>query len=817
MIFIKNNEKIALVQGSEQLSYRSLLAQVESYAKLVGNVEKVAIFSENRFAWMTAFLGAWKAGAICVPIDFMAVAAEVSYILNDCQPEVIFYSQETEAVIRNAVAEVNYSPKLISLEEIGKESSTTAVADFEIADLHKVSSIIYTSGTTGSPKGVMLTYDNILANAEAVRDVGYYSKDMTVLVLLPLHHIFPLLGSFLAVVFVGGTCAFTPSMAAEDIMATLQKNKVTLMIGVPRFYDLLLRGIKAKIDKSFVAKKLFFIAQKLKSKAFSQRIFKAVHEKFGGHIQYLICGGAKLDLATGQGYQALGFDICEGYGMSEAAPMITFPRPGKVKIGSAGQVLSKDSVKIADGEILARGRNIMKGYYHRDDETAQVMQDGWLSTGDVGCFDEEGYLFITGRKKEIIVLPNGKNINPVEIEAKISGISSAVHEIGVFLKNDTLQALIVPEPKAVKEQREHDLQEFFLWQVIDRYNKLVSPYKRILKFTLTNTPLPRTRLQKLQRFKLEEFVADSVHEKSHQPEPELESYRLLKRFVQEHTKNEIYPDDHLEIDLGLDSLAQVMLQGFLADTFGVKITDTELLEYPTLAKLAGFIEQKKTKIAEQQSNWSEILEKGADLTLPADSFSLPLLKNIGSSICRGYFNISSTGVEQIPDGPCILAPNHQTFLDGMFVMQFLNSSLFRKTYFFAKEKHFAAGWKRYMANRNNIIVMGFDDDLVVSLQKMAEVLKQGKNLIIFPEGTRTRDGKVGKFKNIFAILSVELDIPIIPVSISGAFAALPRDSVMPKAGTKISVHYLPLVSPAGHSYTSLAETVKSHIVSKIKI
>jgi long-chain acyl-CoA synthetase len=336
--------------------------------------------------------------------------------------------------------------------------------------------IIYTSGTTGSPKGVMLSYDNLLVNIEAVtNDVNIYKEEDKVMVLLPLHHIFPLMGTMVIPLSVGGTIVFSPSMASEDIMATLQHG-ITIIIGVPRLYNLIRKGIRDKINKSGIAKLLFKIAEKKNSLTFSRKIFGSVQRKFGGKIKFMVCGGAALDKDVCKDYLTLGFEILEGFGMTECAPMITFTRPGRVLPGSAGEPLKTNEVKVIDGEIVNRGRNVMLGYYNRPEETGAILKDGWLYTGDLGYL-ENNRIFITGRKKEIIVLSNGKNINPEEIENKISSYSEVITEIGVFEKQDMLHAVIYPDYQKAKQLGIDNVEEMIKWQVIHKYNQSVTPYK----------------------------------------------------------------------------------------------------------------------------------------------------------------------------------------------------------------------------------------------------------------------------------------------------------------------------------------------------
>ncbi|HEX9250909.1 MAG TPA: AMP-binding protein, partial [Ignavibacteriaceae bacterium] len=276
-MFLKNHNKPALILKDHVIDYELLINKVHAFSTLLPsqNLSKVAIFSENRFEWVYAFYSVWKKKAIAVPIDFMSSAEDVSFILNDCKPEVIFYSNGTKEACDKALALLNHKIEKINLDEITIEETITKDT-FPDPDPNETAVIIYTSGTTGSPKGVMLSYDNLMVNIEAVTsDVQIYKSEDRVMILLPLHHIFPLVGTMVAPLSVGGTVVFSPSMASEDIMATLQHG-ITIIIGVPRLYNLIRKGIRDKINKSGVAKLLFKIAEKKNSLTFSRKLFGSV-------------------------------------------------------------------------------------------------------------------------------------------------------------------------------------------------------------------------------------------------------------------------------------------------------------------------------------------------------------------------------------------------------------------------------------------------------------------------------------------------------------------------------------------------------------
>jgi len=613
--------------------------------------------------------------------------------------------------------------------------------------------------------------------------------------------------------YLGASISISPSLATNDILDTLQKNSITIIIGVPRLYAAIRKGIVAKIEQSAAARMLFRLAKKLQSKPFSKTIFKSVHTKFGGAVEYLVSGGAALDPAIGGDFQALGFEVLEGYGMTEAAPMITFTQPGKVKIGSPGQAMHGTDIQIIDGEITASGSNIMKGYYNRPEETAEVLKDGRLFTGDLGYVDKDGYLFITGRKKEIIVLSNGKNVNPSELEEKLL-VSELVKDCGVFYESDQLQLIVLPAAEIIVGESDTTMETLLRKELLRPYNESASAYKKINRLHITNTELPRTRLGKLQRFKLADLAHKQVETAISAVEIEDPVYQMIVGFLEKEKDCRVLPTYDLETDIGMDSLDKVSFQTWISQTFGVVIEPSEMTAYGDVIGLSNFISSKKTRMEESHINWAEILREKVHLQLPATWFTGNIAVWASRIFFRLYFRFTTTGIKNIPKGPFILAPNHQSWFDGMFVASMLKYEQVRGTYFYAKEKHLRKRWLRFLANRNNIIVMDMNRDLKESIQKMGEVLKRHKSLIIFPEGTRTLNGKMGEFKKTFAILSRELNVPVVPVSISGAFEALPSGKKFPRPWKKIRVEILEPVYPGDHSYESLAQNVRGRIEQK---
>ncbi|MBN1990453.1 MAG: AMP-binding protein [Bacteroidales bacterium] len=815
MINVQDTSRVAVVTKDANVTYQDLFKLIDTFAQLYEgkSYKMIGIYAENSLEWISAFFSGIQNGCIVVPIDYLASRDDVSYILNDCKPDLLFSTSKQRDDVDAIFANLTHKPELIFLDEIS-HSNSREVSPWQMpADVEKTAVIIYTSGTTGSPKGVMLSFKNLIANVRSVsKDVEIYTQDRQVLVLLPLHHVFPLAGSLMAPLYVGGTIVISPSMQSTDLLDTLKKNRVAIMIGVPRLYEMIYKGLKAKIDASVVTRAIFSIVKATGSKKLARKIFKRVHDGFGGNLLYLVCGGAALPKHVGGYFQTLGFDVLEGFGMTEAAPMITFTRPGKVKIGSPGQALPNLQLEIRDNEIVAKGDNVMQGYYNRPEETAEVLKDGWLYTGDLGYIDSKGYLFITGRKKEIIVLSNGKNINPVELEQKLEKGFSVVKEAGVFLHNNLLHAVILPDYGELSALDVKDPDAYFREQVIAVFNQTQSSYKRLMKFTLVSNELPRTRLSKLQRFKLSELVApNGKAAKKSEDYPSTEEFLAVKNYLETQVDMDILPSHHIEFDLALDSLSKLSLIDFIQQSFGVTIEDDKLLRFPTLSHLAEYVKEKKQWFRQESINWAEALKERVDVKLPKAWPTQGIFKNAAKYFFKLYFRFKGEGVNNIPDGPCIIAPNHQSFFDGLFVLTLLTRKTMRKTYFYAKKKHVNNGFMRFLAAKNNVIVMDVNKDLKESIHKLAEALRRGNNVIIFPEGTRTTTGNLGEFKKTFAILSTQLNIPVVPVAINGAYNALPQGSKFPRLNTQISVSFLTPVYPQGHTTDSLAQDVQQQI------
>lgn len=831
---IRNYNNIAIISGKDNISYPELNERIAFYSLHTPkqNNAKTIIISENRLGWVYAFFSIWYNHGVAVPVDASATVQDVAYILNDCRPEFIWTSREKEQTVKDALKEANLDIPYLYIEDYEHASmafsenapSTDADDDFMVTRGNDVALIIYTSGTTGSPKGVMLSYTNLNANLIGVCDqVPIFNAHRRTMMLLPVHHVLPLMGTIIAPILTGGGIIICPSMTGPDIMDCLCRGKVAIFVGVPRLWQTLYSGIKKKIDEKAVTRMLFNICRKVNSRSLSRFVFQSVRKKMGGNIYCCVSGGAALDKEIGEGLRTLGLDVLEGYGMTETAPMISFTRPGDIIPGCAGLPLPSMECKIVNGELLAKGPNVMLGYYNRPEETAEVIdKDGFIHTGDLARTDEKGRIYITGRSKEIIVLSNGKNVQPNEIEYKLEKYDKRVKEAAVVQDGDMLRAIIVPQETWASSLDDSEVEGQLKKEVIEPYNLSVANYKKLMSIFVYRDALPRTKLDKLQRYKLKAIIEnagkkadtngnDSDSVKTAQLGAE---YKIISEYIEQEKKISVKPEDHIETDLAFDSLDKVGLQSFIESTFGMEVTQDKLIVLGSVKGIAEYIHKQKTKMEVGETDWKAILSADSkSLVLPETSLLYTLYAKSFKGFFRLYNRLAVKGVENIPaNGPFIIAPNHQSFLDGPLAVTGMNSKTIRDCYFYATEEHVKGTVVKYLARHNNIILME-RRNLKNSILKLSEVLKQGKNIVIFPEGSRTHNGKLSAFKKTFAILSKEINVPIVPVCIKGAFEANPRGKNTYKPHS-ISVEYLSPIQPTDQdTYESLTAKVKDAISS----
>ncbi len=466
--------------------------------------DRVVIFMENRPEWISSLFAVLFSGGIAVPVDYLLTEEELFNILKDSQPRFLITSSNNREIAERAVSKLGYHVKVLNVDS--ENLRDTGKITFKKRNLEDVILILYTSGTTGNPKGVMLTLKNLNHNIEAVENLKFLSEEDRFVAILPFHHTYPLMATAVLPVTLKIPLIFIEKLTPADILSTVNDQKVTIMVGVPKLYHVIHHNIMAEIKKLPPLKRKVVEGslrafRKGVPRFVRRKFFSEVHKKVGQHLRFMISGGAKLSEDVWRDMEAMGFNILEGYGLTETSPLISVNRPDKKKIGTAGVPVDGVEVRVTEsGEIVVRGDNVMKGYYNKPEETKKVIKDGWFYTGDLGYIDEEGFIHITGRAKEVIVLESGKNVYPEDIEIELLK-SPYILEVGVFFHEGKLKAIIRPDFELLVEEGIEDVKSF-IKKEINRLMKGFQPYKKIKEFKLVDRELPRTRIGKLRRFML---------------------------------------------------------------------------------------------------------------------------------------------------------------------------------------------------------------------------------------------------------------------------------------------------------------------------
>ena len=823
--YLYDRKKIAITYGEQKYSYADVIKYVSYYSEFldISKGDRVALMMENRPESIFSFFSIWAKKGIALSLDAGYTVEQLAYVLSDSTPKYIFISNKVKEVVEKANEKIGNIVKILVVDEISlPDNYIPKQEEYHNDSDEEVAIIVYTSGTTGNPKGVMITYENIRANMDGITAANLVNDTDSILAMLPYHHIMPLCFTLILPMYLGVPVILLTEISSASLLKTLQENVVTVILGVPRVWEMLDKAIMTKINESSLARFMFKMASKINSMSIRKMLFSKVHKQFGGHVRLMVSGGAKIDKNILEDFRTMGFCAIQGYGMTETAPIITFNVPGRERSDSAGEVIKDVEVKIADdGEILVKGKNVMKGYYNNEQATKEAFdKDGWFRTGDLGRFEGK-YLIIIGRKKEMIVLPNGKNIDPNDIEAEIIKNTDLIKEIAVTEYKEQLVAIIYPDFDQIKAKQIVNIKDAIKWEVIDKYNVTAPNYKKIHDIKIVKEELPKTRLGKIRRFMLKDLIEDKVESNDKKEEKKVvevpaemkEKFDIINKYIDERYHKTIDLDSHIELDLGFDSLDIVEFMNFLNETFGITLVEQDFVENKTISAIIKLVDDKSGKLVEKidkNENLKKIIESDSDVKLPPNVRYGKVLKFILSPMFKFYFKYKYSGKENIEEGAGIIVGNHQSYLDAFMLNNAFTYKEMENNYYIATALHFKSKTMKYLADHGNIILVDANKNLKNTLQAASKVLKNGKKLIIFPEGARTRDGELHEFKKPFAILAKDLNVPIYPFVLKGAYEAFPYNKKFPKRNN-ISVQFLEKIEPQDKTVEELVEETKNNI------
>ena len=531
-----------------KLTYSQLLEHILKFGnalKKIGLKERshIAVISENRVQWGITYLTAMTFNYVIVPIDKNLNVNEVLNIIHESETEAIVFSETFDTMLREKKSSLKKLKYYISMDlEAGKDdflsmleminnSGYVGLNDLPKINPEEMAEIIFTSGSLGRAKGVMLSQKNLSANLMAMTSMIQIGSTDRFLSVLPIHHTYECTCGFLCPLYCGGSAHYARSL--KTVVDDLQKVKATILLGVPLLFDKMFKRIYKTISDDKVKSKIVpplikatSLVEKIGWKSVKKKVFKELHEKFGGHIRIFIAGGAAPDPKVAKGLREFGFTFVQGYGLTETSPILALNRLDNFKDDAAGLPLPGVEIVINNpssdgvGEVYAKGNNVMLGYYKNEQLTSEAFEAGWFKTGDLGYTDNDGFLHISGRKKNVIIANNGKNVFPEEIEDIINR-SPFVLESLVFGQKDEkhveiIAVQIVTDAEAFIEYSEvknvqitRELIDQIIGDVIKDVNKELPLYKQIKKYYIRDTEFEKTTTQKIKR-----YLVDTAGQKS---------------------------------------------------------------------------------------------------------------------------------------------------------------------------------------------------------------------------------------------------------------------------------------------------------------
>lgn len=829
------NQSLANGDGVESYSYAQLRRMAESIgswllAHGIRDGARCGILAANSPRWLAAHLGIIAAGNTVVPLDTAFHADQVNKLLLDSGAVLLFADARNLGVAEEAVRGTSTKLVLVDGTDHGRPTldEMFAAGNDGFQPVPNVPSdiacLLYTSGTTSDPKGVMLTHENLRGEMDSVFQFIRFDEHDAILGVLPLFHALAQMANILLPLSCGARVVFIESLNTTELMRALRERDITLFCCVPQFFYLIHERIFNEVKaKGSLAGRVFSALMKMNRVARKvglnpgKKIFGKIHRTLGPKMRYFVTGGSRFDPVIGADFDALGFDILQAYGLTEVTGGSHCTPPNDNVIGSIGKPLPGLESKIFNpkapedgdgppvGEIIIRGRTVMKGYYKRADATAEVIdKDGWFHTGDLGYVDDKGNFFITGRAKEMIVLSSGKNIYPEEIENYYlkSPWIKEICVIGLESRpgeptSERLHAVIVPNFDVLRQKKIVNTREVIRFD-IETISQQIPATKRILSYEIWQEDLPRTTTRKLRRFEIEKKVRQSQaqagtaeqgftrkitnEEREWLSEPEVQRALAIIRRASKVDRAELHPQDNLELDLGLDSMERVELLTALEHELGADVHDTAASEVYTVHELVELVRANIGHTA-QPGGWDTILAgEVTDPEVLAITNRRHMLDRLwflfGKVVTiwsQDFFQLKVRGIEKLPKGtPFIISPNHQSFLDAAILTAVLPWWAFRNVFYVGTSEIFGDGLMRKFAKFLRLIPVDPDANLVPAMRAGAFGLRHHKILMLFPEGERSINGQPRAFKKGAAILARHLNVPIVPVTLTGFFEAWPR-------------------------------------------
>lgn len=830
----------------QQVSYRALHERAARVARGleergIGRGDRVLLCAPNSPDWIAAYFGIVSIGAVAVPVDDQASVDMLQGVIRHASPRFAFTSsRHVERLAGTPEAVVGYhlidpAEHVTSLETFAEERPAPAV---EI-DPDQVASLLYTSGTTGTPKAVPLSHRNLASDASALIAARLISARDRVLMPLPLHHTYPFTVGMLTVLGLGARIVLPAGVTGPEITGAAKAAKVTAMLGVPSLYEAVWQSIEARVKASGRRKERLFRwllsvsreSRRLLGVPIGRWLFRSVHAAVGPNLRILGCGGAKLDERLAQNLESLGWTVLTGYGLTETSPVLTFNAPSRRRLGTEGRPIPGVEIRIdkrpdePHGEIQARGPNVFSGYFENPDATGDAFTpDGWFRTGDLGFIDDEGFLHIVGRSKEVIVLADGKNVFPEDVEPRYA--TPLLKEIGIFERNGRLVAVVVPDEDEVRRRGGLAV----LTMIKDELEQLASalpPYQRIVDFRAVREPLPRTRLGKIKRHELpgifdradKRELADVPVELSDEDRALIEASektRAVWRWLEErYSDRALHLDMSPQFDLQIDSLGWVSMTLELEQRFGVVLPAAAVSRVLSLRDL--LVEVRRA----EESGAVPTARAAADVPKPQGMFlraAGALIFALNDALIRLLYRLDVEGADRLPSDRCLaITPNHASYLDPLAIAAALPRRVLKSTHW--------AGWvgvmyagtlSSFVSRATRVFPVDPDQDLAAAIGTARALLDRGESVVWFPEGRRSPTGELLPFRPGVGVLLKDSRCLVVPTHVSGTYEAWPPKRSRPRVGGRLRVAFGEAVSVADLVAEGRGETDELKIVDALE-
>jgi long-chain acyl-CoA synthetase len=766
-------------------------------AQGIGKNDKVIFWSENRPEWIAAFWGCVLDGVIVVPIDYRTSFSFLRRVQEIVNARLILTGEEVR------LPSWERRPAVWRLAEL-EWSGTCGEAPAVQIEKDDIAEIVFTSGATGEPKGVLITHGNILANIISPQQiVSKYRKwfrplfPLRFLSLIPLSHMFGQVLTMFILPLIPGAAVFMRGYSPHEIMRQIRARHISVVVVVPKLLEVLSQHVLHQ-----------FPGAADRPAATSHWIlrwwrYRRIHAFFGWKFWAFVIGAAPLPKDLEEFWSRLGFAVIQGYGLTETAPVVAFNNPFDITMGTVGKPVAGIEVKIApDGEILVRGESVTPGYYQAGPETAAAFAEGWFHTGDIGDVDEAGNLTIRGRKKEMIVTPEGLNVFPEDVEHVLDALPG-VRESAV-VGRERVYAVLVLEDSGDPDE------------IVRQANVQLENHQKIRSVSVwPGNRLPRTEgTQKIKHAEIQKWV------ESGGPAPAVSSGGSLIDIVRKYAPHRTITQETTLDELGLTSLDRVQLMMDLEQHFDTGIEESMLTSARTVADLTAVGEPPPSPdFPSWNRSWLAQVIRRAALSL----LWLPLTRMFARARITGREHLLSLS------GPVIFASNHQSHLDTPCILaalparyRYRAAAAMWKEYFdahFHPERH---TWSEWLVESvaywlvalffNAFPLPQTEAGAGQSLRYIGELVSDGWSILFFPEGERTETGEMHPFQPGIGLLAARLDIAVVPIHLRGLDKVLHRGEWLPQPG-RVELAFGPPLRLKGEDYAALAKRVEEAVAS----